>query len=252
MATLEELKEKSEESSQEQTEKSQDTETTSIEKQQEQAIDKDRVIQAQMAVIADQNKKFETMQAQIDGLKKRPEPTKDEANKKFWDDPASFIQEQLREAVKPLVQFKEVVESGTELDKIKKRLRANPKLAEILDHPEAGPLVDNMLNGQPINENVVRAAIYGVRGAIDAGDVPGITLTSSSERKEKVSDMLPPHLRSSPPDPPRGQERKEKKNYTENERRLMRELKMTEEDWERENSFQPNEVAHYVKPTEKK
>ena len=202
---------------------------------------KDRIIRAQQDVIREYNQKLSTqdtkfaeLRAEIDGLKKQPERTKVEQDKDFFSSPTTVLDErdqrlinELNKIVAPLKEFASEVKSGTDLDKIKSRFRANPAYAEILDHPEAGQMVDRMLANQPINEGTVRAAVYAVKSAIDMGDITGVTLG------KKAPDMsnMPPHLRPSAPSAPRSPSGP-KRDYSENERRLMREMGISEEDWD--------------------
>jgi len=103
-------------------------------------------------------------------------------------------------------------------------------------------------------------------GAIDLGDIPGISLdptpavpvppvpvtTVPNPPAPGVDpNMMPPHLRpSAPPVVPGGQVPVQRRELTENERRLMRENGMTEEQWWTLQDLPADKVAihQFTKP----
>ena len=115
-----------------------------------------------------------------------------------------------------------------------------------------------MANTDPIEGNLL-AVCYGVKGAIISGDLPGITLEAPAPTPAVPTpqppapgvdpNMMPAHLRpSAPPATPGGQTPTQHREMTENERRLMRESGMTEDQWFDLMELPADKVAKYQFP----
>jgi hypothetical protein len=209
--------------------KSQGTQTTSTDQQGDQSTKKqERIIAAQQSVINDYAAKFESLEKKIEAMTKPPEPTSQEKDAKFWSNPTQVLQEQLRQTVEPLVEFKNEYTRAQKLAQIKNQLRQDPQFASVLERAEN--LVDQLMTGQEPTLASVRAAIYGVRGAAEMGAIEGLSFAEQGQRAmaQQNAPINPPHVRPSAPNTP-SQKRAAptEPNLTENERRLAREYGMT-------------------------
>lgn len=191
---------------------------------------------------------------------KPPEPT-DAKNKRFWDNPTAVLQEALDETVKPLREFVTEVKAGTAYDRLRAKYAGDPKYKELFDNPKIASMIDEAMVKAPPTDGSMRTVLFSLRGAIELGEIPGITLKKEETPEEKKTReaaeetarkarerdtsrgredvTIPPHLRpSSAPGPSREKEDERVSRYKkmaedadENQRRLARENRMTLEQY---------------------
>lgn len=199
-------------------------------------------------------------------LNKKPEPTVDDKNKQFYADPTKAIQEMLEKTVKPLIEFRDEVRSGTEYDRVKSEFKDNPKFKDFLALPGVESQIDKLMGNSPTkNRDAYLATILGLRGAIASGVIdapsgynelgkkPDTTNNDSGDKPKddnkdvKVNTQIPPHLRPSSAPTPSNAEKPKTRDLTENEERLRKENKMSKEDYiEFTDNVRPDEVVNYV------
>jgi hypothetical protein len=186
--------------------------------------------------IREQGRELSKLTRQIDEMRTAPprpqlppKSVEDEA-KEYFTSPRTVIREELKETVKPLVDFVSSFRQENEYEKIKNRLRADPQFKRVLEIGEA--YIDQSMQGQPVSEDAVRAVALSVAGAAALGMLPGASITETQPKpKQQGGNVnIPPNIR--PSAPPQSPEPKQTvRELTENERRLARENKMSPEEY---------------------
>jgi hypothetical protein len=207
--------------------------------------EKDRLLAQQAATIRDGARKQAELDTRLKGLEEKanapPPPSVAERQareKAFFDAPVTnirdIVREELKETVQPLIDFKEEVKGQGEYERLKSRLKVDPKFSVFLGNPQVERMVDEMMVNNPKDEQHLYGVIAGLRGAMALGDVPtpqGLNLGAAPNAP--VDTSIPPHLRPSPPPLPEGKKEGDVKvrDLTENERRLARERGMKPEEY---------------------
>lgn len=187
-----------------------------------------------------------------------PEPSVDDQNQEFWKNPVGvmnkLIQAELQKTVGPLNERLTRDSTLTAYDRAKLTLKT--QYADIWGSIE--PYVDQFVQqatsqGMEVNDQLMNVAALTASGAYYRGQIPGATPGAPNPNptpapvtpatppnpnpapQTPASVFTPPHLRPSAPVIP-GQEpqKVERRQLTENERRLARERKQTDEqylDW---------------------
>lgn len=210
-----------------------------------------------LAALNKTNERLALLEDESKKSKEKPPEKVDEKNKRFWDNPTAVLQEALDETVKPLREFVTEVKSGTAYDKLRARYAQDPRFKSLFDNAKVAGMIDELMSKNSPTDGAMKAVIFGVRGAIELGEIPGITLETKETDEQKKAreskeederkrasrgkeDMtIPPHLRpSSAPGPTREKEdarvakyKEMADNADENQRRLARENRMTLEQY---------------------
>lgn len=179
------------------------------------------------------------LEEEIRQLRNKPTiPENKATDKDYWDNPLTVMRKEISDQVKPLVEFTQKMERNQTYNNLKQQFLADPHYGTIVS--QLGVHLDNvMVQLDPTAQNMANA-IDSLLGRIARTNPEFFASkkkeeTKTKEEKEKEKEMLltPPHLR------PSGAPKKEsdgklenKKNYSENERRLMKEQNLTEEQWE--------------------
>lgn len=200
-----------------------------------------------LSVLQDKNREIDTLRQQLSQKQQeaaKPAPITPAQEQEFFANPVSttrdLIKQELTEALAPFKGFIQQNQSETEYQRIKRTLRDNPVLGNLLKENES--LVDQLMNGATVNENNVMAAIFQANGLKAAGLLnnqnqpitPQNTQASSQQppvNQQPQNMSTPPHLRPTPPAAPRLDNAPPKRQFTENEKRLMREWGMTEDEY---------------------
>lgn len=220
---------------------------------------------AQEAALRDmhgQNTRLHQQMRDLDGRVKRvenPEPSVDDQNQEFWKNPVGvmnkLIQAELQKTVGPLNERLTRDSSLTAYDRAKLNLKS--QYSDIWDKIE--PYVDQFVQqattqGMEVNDQLMNVAALTASGAYYRNQIPGVTPGAPNPNPTPApavppvappnpnpapptptSVFTPPHLRpSAPVIPGQEQQQVERRQLTENERRLARERKMTDEqylDW---------------------
>jgi hypothetical protein len=156
----------------------------------------------------------------------------------FTQNPRDLIRSEVADAVKPLNDFIQKLQTGNAFSGLKDQARQNPQWAKVLD--KAGGYVDQALNGAaPTLDNVI-AAINLVAGAIAMGNIKGLSiddLRDSPTPTPKVTPTpktVPPNIQpsSSPLSRPSADNgAKPWENLTETELAMCRVYRMTPEEF---------------------
>lgn len=220
-------------------------------------VDLQSTNQQLLATLNQTNERLALLEAKDKEKDKKPPEKVDEKNKRFWDNPTAVLQEALDETVKPLREFVTEVKSGTAYDKLRARYAQDPRFKSLFDNAKVAGMIDELMSKNSPTDGAMKAVIFGVRGAIELGEIPGITLETKETDEQKKAreskeederkrasrgkeDMtIPPHLRpSSAPGPTREKEdarvakyKEMADNADENQRRLARENRMTLEQY---------------------
>lgn len=205
---------------------------------------RDALIQQQMAVINELRQSVTEINQKLDNPTAPIEPvvppkSKEERDKEFWDNPTDMIRKELADAVKPMQDFITQQKGDTDYDKLKAKFKMDVRFAKTFELCEN--YIDQLMANQPPIEGAMLAVLYGVKGAIVSGDIPGVSFdTPIPPQPVPVQpvqpgvdpSMMPAHLRpSAPPTQPGNQPPVARREMNENERRLMRESGMTAEQW---------------------
>lgn len=192
-----------------------------------------------------------------------PAPTPDAAT--FFNDPAALfnqmenrIKQHLDATVAPLQQFVSSMKGeGTPYGNVKAQVAADPQLGRHLNNPKISIAVDKILEGQ---QNITRDIMVGAviqaagmeaTGQLDAALVrsginPNQFSPSPEPQPQPPVRVTPPHVSPTPPQAPTyTPPTTEPKEYTENEKRIMRERgwKPGDGNWEKWMGLSPNEVT---------
>lgn len=204
--------------------------------------EKDKMLTFYMGAAKAQEGRLNELATQVADLRKPAEPVKPnivQENKDFYDNPVTTLRREIDAAIAPLRDFVSKVGTQTEYDKIKMELRTDPRLKEIFDRGEVH--IDGLINkanagGKTVTKDQVLAAVASVKGAmelgwLDGGPAPTPAPVPAAPPAPAGGPVIPPHLRpSSPPAPAPGAPAKGR-DLTEEERRLARESKMSDEEY---------------------
>lgn len=199
-----------------------------------------------LQVLGDKNREIERLQRELEAKQKPVEqPLTPEQEQRFFTNPISEIRDLIRSEVAqanaPLLGFVQSLQKNDAYSQAKRAIGNNPVLANLLRENES--YVDEMMKGVEPTEANITAAIFQVNGLKAAGLIPTSTPASNSVivpantqsqnpvPNQPVNTTIPPHLRPSSPPVPQDRQQPYKKPLDENERRLMRELGMTEEEY---------------------
>lgn len=240
---------------------------------------KDDLIQQQMAALTEMRGEISKLNARLDNpVPVPPAPpvdppkTKEEEDKEFWDSPRDMIRKELSEAIKPMQDFiteqnqKSVVsEAKDEYQTIKAKYKLDPRFTDLFRVAEAH--IDSLMANQAPVEGNMLAVLYGIRGAIALGDIPGVSLEPTPVPVDPnvpqpvapvapqptpgvTSAMLPAHIRPSPPTTVPGQPPVvQRRELNENERRLARESGLTPDQYLDLQELPADKVAtHQLNP----
>ncbi|HEX9430477.1 MAG TPA: hypothetical protein VF944_08880 [Candidatus Bathyarchaeia archaeon] len=210
-----------------------------------------QLIAAQDQVIRDMNAQITQRMRGVDERVRKleaPAPDADELNQEFWKNPIgamqTLIQEELKRTVGPLNDFRVRTEGASAYDRMKAGLKA--QYGDIWPHIEG--TIDSFVEqavaaGNEVNNQLLGVAALAASGAYYRGQLPGVAAPTTTPRPTppqppttEPTVVTPPHLRPSAPTVP-GTEagtKKERRELTENERRLARERGQSPEqylDW---------------------
>ncbi len=210
-----------------------------------------KIYEIQSKTVREQGARLSATEKELAELRAAKEeaakPTVEESAKSFYADPAKAIKDALAEAIAPLNEFKDRVESETSYDRIKKNLMANPVYAQHLGNAQFSAVVDALVaEGQKttgqVTEAMVEATIKHTIGSVVTGDIvltpvkgseTNETLTTDRSKEEEAK-LIPPYLQPSSPPFRKADDKKQYRDLTENEARLAKERGMTKEqylDW---------------------
>lgn len=168
-----------------------------------------------LQILRDKNTELASLRKQLAEKSKPVLPeTTPEQDRDFFTNPAKtsrdIIREEVQTAVAPLIQFIGGMQQRTAYDQMKDRIRReNPVLAAALNENES--FIDQTMQGVEVNENNLQAAIIQVAGAKAMGLIPNTpapkqpvinnipTPASTPTRSNVQNDIIPAHLRSTPP-----------------------------------------------------
>lgn len=211
-----------------------------------------RTIQAQRDELANTNKKVQDLDERITAATP-PAPTDVSRAKSYFDDPVGntrqLIREEINAAIAPLKEFVQSVAPQTEYDRLKAEVKNDPIFTKIFAAAEGH--IDNQVRGALRNQapgskptlDLVKAAALAVAGAASMGMLPDVNMggngggngnpppTPTNTQPEGQRPVYsPPHLRPSAPPAPAGRnDEGPKYEFSELERRIMREDGLTEE-----------------------
>lgn len=200
-----------------------------------------RTIEAQRADLLATDQRFKDLEARV-AAQAPPAPTDADKNKRFFDDPVpttrALIKEEISAAIKPLLDFVGSVGPRTEYDRVKSELKSDPQYARIFEKAERH--IDEAVSkmpGTPTRQSVAAAAL-AIYGAAAAGLLPELNFMPSpapsptSPVPGAAPMSVPAHLAPSAAPGPSGPSRPaETYEFSEAERRVMRETHMSEEEF---------------------
>lgn len=183
----------------------------------------------------------------------QPQKSADELKQEFYNNPVAVIQNEVRNAIAPLNDFMLQFRQQDEYSRIKNNYRNNPQFAQIF--PSIEPLLDQAMQGAPVNDANVRTAIFSILGAAQVG----LVQLSGQQHQQQMQQaqqpvpannqppvnpvVTPPHLRPSAPQAPVPQQNQTQvRQLTELERRLARENNMSDAEFLQHLYAQPNEI----------
>lgn len=216
---------------------------------------------AQEATLRDyhrQNTELVQRLRSIDDRVKRvetPEPSEAEMNQEFWKNPTGvmnrLIKDELNRTVGPLNERLSRESAMSEYDRAKLKLKE--QYSDIWD--QISPSIDAFINqatsqGVELNEQLMNVAALTASGMLYRGQIPGVSPVKKEEpnpTKEEgkpATVFTPPHLRPSAPMIPGAEpEKKEHRQLSENERRIARERRLTDEQYLAWLDVPPEEVV---------
>lgn len=207
---------------------------------------KDRMLSFYMGAAGQQEKKIIELTTRLERVEAPKPPVPDPAaqTKGFYDKPIESVTEivrrEINEAIAPLKGFVSAYTTNDELSKMKNELRINPNIAKVLDVGEA--YVDRLISeatskGAPLTREMVMGAVASVKGGIDLGWIQSNGGTAPAPPAPPAGGgnppppNAPPHLRPSAPPAPAAGAPKKLRDLNEEERRLARENKLSDEEY---------------------
>ena len=211
--------------------------------------------EAALRVIQQQNERIQALNDELTRVRTAPppvpEPTNEELNKQFYENPAGFmdrfaqkIDRRLQETVAPLQEQYQTFKRDTIVDGFVNQAKVDPRIAGKWN-PQLEAYVRQQLANLPpaqVNEAAfINYAVNGI-GLQTLGQLPGSTIPASNNppappppaNLPRNAEVIPPHLRptNTPPTPPAGPNGgKQYRELTEDEARLAREMRMTKEEY---------------------
>ena len=199
-----------------------------------------------LQVLGEKNREIERLQSQLAQKQEAPLPVvTPEQNSKFFESPATATQELIRReldiALAPLKDFVGTFKKTDAYSQLKDTYRNDPFLGKHLVENEQ--YVDQIMKNIDPTQANLQAAIVQVIGLKGLGALPNngnppsqapVVINNPQAtpiNPNPISMQNPPHLRPSAPAAPKDTPTAYKKPLDENERRLMRELEMTEEEY---------------------
>jgi hypothetical protein len=150
-------------------------------------------------------------------------------SEEYFQDPVKILRDEIAAQLAPLTAFVGETKKNSAYQNIKAQFLADAKYGPLVT--KLGAQLDNLMsNIEPTVPNMLNA-VHALVGQLAVSD-PNFFAPSTPTPKPKEEETIPAHLRPSPSPRPSSERTPTKKNYTENERRLMREAGMTEEQWE--------------------
>lgn len=163
-----------------------------------------------------------------------PTPAPEVTAEQFFTNPMAHLNAAIQAQIAPLQRDAALLTRMNAYGRLKQQLQETEQygkwvkmfsanLDQIFENPNVGVTAQNMItiiNSMIGNAVSANPALLNTPAPINTPETPKV--------------ITPPHLRpsSSPSSTPTNAPRTNKKNYTEEEKRLMRENKMTEEQWE--------------------
>ncbi|MBA2704697.1 MAG: hypothetical protein H0U60_12700 [Blastocatellia bacterium] len=207
--------------------------------------------------LRDQNRRIQELQDQLARTTTPPAApasasrTEEEERQDFYNRPVAttrlMIQEELDRTIKPLTDFVQQMRGGTESEKILNRLKGDPRFA-----PHWDMAVEQAVNGviarlspDQINEQTIMSTIIQAIGLKSIGQlapVPGSPVPAPAPTPQPSTQpqngnppvTTPPHMRPSSPPGPNANQPPRRRQLNENEKRLAREKRMSDDtylDW---------------------
>lgn len=226
-----------------------------------------RLIASQDALLREQQQELARLRQSQRGLEGRvqaietPPPSREDQNARFWKDPVGvvgdLINSELKKTVDPINQMLHAGRAETEYDRMKKDLKGQFEA----EWPYIEGEIDRFVTaaaeaGNKITPELLNVAALASTGAMARGLLPGPSniAPAPSNGQPPVTppqaprnDMTtPPHLRPSAPPAPsneRGQPT-QRRELSENERRLARERNMSPEQFLDWLEVPPDQVVH--------
>ncbi len=211
--------------------------------------------EALLAVIREQNQRMQELQNQLVNVKTTPapvpEPTKEEQNKRFYEDPAGFmgdfaskLQKQLEDTVAPMQEQYAAFKRDSVVDGFINQAKVDPRISRNWN-PQLEVYVRQQIALMPpaqVNEqSFINVAVMGV-GLQSMGQIPSPNAalnnnpppTPTPTNLPRNSEVIPAHLRptNTPPTPlSQNGNTRQYRDLTENEARVAREMRMSREDY---------------------
>jgi len=208
------------------------------------------------------NTRIQQLEQEATALRTRAEtsPPADPAveRERFYNDPRSVIQEEVRKAIEPLAKFVSGVQANSQYDTIKAKFKNDPRFSKVFPKIEA--TLDSQVreSGTAITEQQYYGLLLATIGGAAAGLIPGVSLTDDlpsnstngspnnpAPTNGNNSMSNPPNVRpTSPPAPAPRANANNATPLTELERRIMREQGFSNEaDYRRWMNMPATEVA---------
>lgn len=210
-------------------------------------------------MIRDSTRAVQELRTELGEIRERtapPGPSQTEQDQRFWKEPTKVITEliqgEMKRTVDPINARLQRSDSETALDRAKTNLKA--RFGE--DYAAMEPLIDQFVanaaeRGVAIDDAVLQTAAITAYGSVqfDRKMNPKPAAPVLAPTPEPVKPVTPPHARPSTAQIP-GREAPAAattREFTENERRLMRERKMTEQQYVEWLDVPADQVVHSQK-----
>lgn len=213
--------------------------------------------------LREQNRTISRLNEQVSSRPAAPEPAPAPvdpatARQEFYNDPMTatrkIVGDALKETVAPLLDFVKEMKGQGLVGQLKSQLKADARFAPFWDEAVERGVDDAVSKLQPgqINEVTMQGIVVQVIGLKTMGLLPGSQPAPAPRNPNPNPDpnpaprmtTTPAHMRpSAPPAPSAGNGKKQLRALTENEKRLARENKMTDEEYLFWLDVPPSEVA---------
>jgi hypothetical protein len=207
--------------------------------------------------LREQNRKIQELQDELARVKQTPAGpaaptrTEEEERQEFYNRPMAatrqLIKEELDRTIAPLTEFVQQMRGGSESERIISKLKVDPRFSSMWDASveQAVNSVVARLNPDQINEQTITSTVIQAIGLKAIGQLAPVAPSSApasapsptptpSTPAENRPVVTPPHMRPSAPPGPSSNQRPARRQLNENEKRLAREKRMTDDqylDW---------------------
>lgn len=194
------------------------------------------ILSAYNALLGDkarENAELQRRLAALEAERNAPPPkTAEEQSREFFERPLDLIRSEIDRSVKPLNDFVAKAKRDSDYAALKTQMRADPRFTRL---SEIETDFDAMMASSPLEPNTMIGAYYAVLGmAVATGKLTATPTPKEDPPPPTPTLTTPPHLRPTNNTPAPAPTKTATRQLTENEKRVARLNRMTDEEYLKE------------------